>query len=178
MALYAVVLTFPGDIFNKIDALRQNYLHYVNYRIEPHITLAYPFTLEADISLMNGKLKQVASRTGLFTLILDGIEYFEGENNVAYIALAEKQPVVDLHLDINQSINGLVKDEFRGRFNRGNFIPHVTIGEQIPGDIFPEVKQSLLGENIHYECEIASFSLFSSDEDGVWTRAEVFGFSG
>jgi len=174
MLQYAVDLIFPSDISEQIGVLRQDYLHYINYSIEPHITLVYPFVPEADITLINEKLKQVAERTKAFSLVLDGIEYFAGGNNVAYIAIANKQSVIDLHYEINQSIDGLIADESGGIFNYSSFTPHVTIGSQIPDEIFPEVKKRFSGSNIHHECKIASLNLSSGGEDGVWRPTEVF----
>ncbi|MFC1954623.1 2'-5' RNA ligase family protein [Chloroflexota bacterium] len=178
MTQYAAALVFPAELSGWIDALRQEYLRYVNYSIEPHITLVYPFMPETDITVINKKIKQVAERTNSFTLILNGFEYFDGKNNVAYIAIENKQPVADLHYDINQSIGELVKDEFNGRFNLHSFISHVTIGEQIPNEVLRVAKKRLSEIEAHYEADITSFTLFCGSEDGVWTPAEVFLLTG
>ena len=138
MAQYAAALVFPNELSRQIDALRQDYLqyvHYVHYSIQPHITLVYPFTPDADITLIKEKMRQVAQNSNPFTLVLDGFEYFEGEN-VAYIAVADKEPVTELHYALNQSIDDLISGEFKGRFDHLTFVPHLTIGAQIPDDVF------------------------------------------
>ena len=79
---------------------------------------------------------------------------------------------MDLHYTLNQSVQGLIKaDE---QFNFANFVPHATIGEQIPDDVFPNVKASLSKLDIHFECRITSFTLFAEGEGGVWRPDEVF----
>ena len=72
---YAVVLTFPGDIAESLNKLREKHNKYTGYTIEPHLTLVYPFVPQGDITTVNEKLDAVAGRTKPFTLILNGIEY-------------------------------------------------------------------------------------------------------
>ena len=141
---YAVALVLPDEIEELLDRLRGKFSENMTHISIPHITLAYPFTTGIDITLINDKLREAAGRTKAFRLVLDGVEYFESDSNVAYVAIANKQPVVDLHRDINRSLNNLVVDGYKGEFNMENFIPHVTIGTAIPDDILPEVKETVL----------------------------------
>ena len=107
--LHAVTLTFSGEIKDLFSKLRQNYQQYIKYTIVPHITLVYPFAPKVDISIINKMLEEVAKRTSPFTLVMSGIEYFQGHNNVAYVAIANKQPVKELHIDLIRSLRGLIK---------------------------------------------------------------------
>ncbi len=176
---YAVALTFPSEFAKKLNGLREKYNQNVGYTIEPHLTLVYPFLPEVNIGIIEEKLDEAGKRTKPFTLLLKGIEYFEGVNNVAYAAIENKEPVTALHADIMRSLNGLIKEEYTdGQYNIDKFIPHVTIGEQIPDDVFPTVKRKFSDYELHYETEITSFTLFSGSEDGVWKKAEIFGLSG
>jgi 2'-5' RNA ligase len=178
MTMYAAALVFPENISKDLEELRARYQQYMSYTIIPHITLLYPFVSETDIDSIKHELEKVAARTKLFTLVLDGVEYFEGENNVPYIAIANKQPVTALFYDINRSIDSLLEEKYRGRYNNRQFVPHMTISEQIPDEVFPEVKKQLAGFHPHYECEITGFSLFSSEEDEIWKQEDFFEFSG
>ena len=176
---YAIDLIFPGAIAKELNSLREKYNQYVGYTIEPHLTLAYPFLPEVDISLVKEKLNAVSKRTKPFTLILDGIAYFEGKNNVAYAAIENKQPVVALHIDIMRSLNGLIKEEYTdGQYNLERFTPHVTIGDQIPQEVFASVKKRFSDYRLYYEIEMLSFVLSSADEDGVWKPNCLFKLSG
>jgi len=151
----------------------------MNYIDIPHLTLVYPFVPEVDITIVNEKLEALAKRIKPFTLVLDGIEYFEGDNNVAYIAIEDKRPVIDLHTDIMHSLNGLIKEEYTdGQFNLERFTPHVTVGERIPDEVFLTVKKTFADYQLHYEIEIGSFPLVSSGEDGIWKTVRVFELSG
>ena len=179
MTLYAVALILPDQIEQILDNLRGDYNRYMNYIDIPHLTLVYPFVPEVDITIVNEKLEEVAKRTKPFTLVLNGIEYFEGDNNVAYAAIENKRPVIDLHTDIIHSLNGLIKEEYtNGQFNVDRFVPHVTIGEHIPDVVFLTVKKTFADYQLHYEIEIVSFPLFSLGEDSIWKTTRLFEITG
>jgi len=176
MTNYAVALTFPREVKQEIIELQVEYKKYVAYSIEPHITLKYPFTTEVDIAVINKRLKEVAGISTPFTLVLNGIQYFEGENNVAYIAIETKEPVINLHDSIVHSLEDLDKEESMEIFDLERFTPHATIGEQIPQEVFPHIKKTLARINLRYEIEINSFTLFSAGADDIWKSIGVFKF--
>ena len=97
MAQYAVALVLPDEVGGELDRLRGEFGQHMVYIPIPHVTLAHPFESEADIDRIAEKLQQVAARTRPFTLVLDGFDYFDRDSNVAYIAIVNKQLVVDLH---------------------------------------------------------------------------------
>ena len=53
----------------------------------------------------------------------------------------------------------------------------MTIGEKIPIDVLPSVKQRLSSYKLYYESKIADFSLFS-EENGIWKPKRVFKLAG
>jgi 2'-5' RNA ligase len=175
---YAVALVLPDEVERELDHLRGEFSQQMAYISLPHVTLAYPFEAKTDVDNITGKLHHVAAKTKPFTLVLDGFDYFQGENNVAYVAVANRQPVVDLYHEINRSLGGLVADEYEGRLSRGEFIPHVTIGARIPDAVLPLVKRRLGEQEVHYETEITSFPLLSDGDDGKWGVMSEFRFSG
>ena len=177
MTLYAVVLTFSDEHVKELNKLREKYQRYVSYTIVPHLTLKYPFTLIADIAIVNDKLKAVAGKIKPFTLVLNGIEFFEGINNVAYAAIENKRPVIALHAEIVHSLKGLVKEEDEEIYELDRFTPHVTMGESIPEDVFPAIKKMLADYDLHLECQISAFSLYAGTWDGVWKLESVFELS-
>jgi 2'-5' RNA ligase len=171
---YAVTLTFSEETAEKINGLRTEYQELTDYVIDPHITLVYPFMPVFSLFRVNEQLDKVARRTKQFSITLNGIEFFENGNNVVYAALENRRPVKKLHTDIIKSLEGLIK-EWRtdGKFNLEKFVPHVTIGEHIPDNIFPEIKKQYSKYWIHYEEKITRFILFS-EKDGIWERKRVF----
>ncbi len=176
MTNYAVALTFPREVKQEIIELQAKYKKYVTYRIEPHVTLKYPFATEVNITSIDERLREVAHRSSPFTLVLNGIKYFEGQNNVAYFAVENKEPVMNLHSRIVHSLEDLDKEESMGVFDLERFTPHATIGEQIPQEVFLCIKQALDRLNLRYEFEVDSYTLFSAREDDIWKSVEVFEF--
>ena len=178
--LHAIVLTFPDEVARVLSELRELVKHqqYVSYRIEPHLTLKQPFMPDVDITVINERLRAVAERTMPFTLVINGIEYFEETNNVAYAAVENKQPVIELHTNIVHTLNGLVKQEDTETYEVERFTPHVTIAESIPEDVFPSISEALSDYELHLECEISAFALYSGTWDGAWEPVSVFKLSG
>lgn len=160
--LYAVALTFSGEIEEIINDLRDGFQEHMKYSEIPHLTLVYPFAPLDGIDSVNARLAETAGRIRPFRLIMKGIEFFEGSNNIAYIAVADKPPVMELYRHLNESLEGLTRDIYAGLvYDFDEFTPHMTIGERIPGDIFPEVKKRYAGVDVYYAADITDFGLFS-----------------
>ncbi|HEX9896914.1 MAG TPA: 2'-5' RNA ligase family protein [Dehalococcoidales bacterium] len=168
MIIYAVIITFRGKVHKEIATLREQYNKYVNYTIVPHITLLYPVVLKNDLTAVYAKLEEVAHQTKPFVLELNGVQYFEERNNVAYIAVEKRQPVVDLHYAINHALSRTIKDNSNQTYTYENFTPHITVAELIPADIFPYIKMELSKLVLRYRVRIDSFSLFSARQNKTW----------
>jgi 2'-5' RNA ligase len=175
---FAVALTFPETVEDKLLRLGEDYRDYMRYEIVPHMTLVYPFVPVFSLFLVKEQLENVARRTSQFKIVLNGIEYFEGEHNVAYAALESKRSVRKLHADIIRSLDGLIKElDTDGIYNFENFIPHVTIANGVPVKILELMKKRLSGYALRYEHKVADFSLFE-EENHNWRINQVFDLTG
>jgi 2'-5' RNA ligase len=171
---YAVALTFSGEIDKVFNKLRADYQQYINYTIEPHITLIYPFVPVFSLFQVNEQLEKAAKRNKQFHIILNGIKFFENGNNVVYAAIQYRRAVKKLHIDMVESLDGLIKERFTdGKFNYEKFVPHVTIGERIPTSVFQDIKKRLSKYRLHYEDNITEFTLFS-ETNGDWKEKRIF----
>jgi 2'-5' RNA ligase len=176
--LYAVVLTFSGEIEKVFTRLHEEYPEYTRPSIVPHITLVYPFVPVFSLFQINEQLTKVARRTKHFKIVLNGIEFFEDGNNIAYAAVQNRRAVKRLHTDIVKSLEGLIKEWYTdGRFSYEKFVPHVTISGRIPADLFPDIKKKLSRYRLHYEDRITDFNLFSED-NGSWQLNRVYELTG
>ncbi len=177
MIIYAIIITLRGKANRDIAALREQYNKYVHYSIVPHITLLYPVVLKSGLSDLFSILDRVASQTKPFFIDLRGVCYFEGRNNVAYVALEDRQPVIYLSNNINHSLRGEIINNNDQINTYGDFTPHVTITELVPVDIFPNIKMELAKLGLKYRVRIDSFCLFSTQQNTtweVWKRERVF----
>jgi 2'-5' RNA ligase len=176
--LYAVALTFSGEIEKVFSRLREDFEQHMKYTIVPHVTLVYPFVPVFSLFQVNEQLMKVAKRTKHFKIVLNGIEFFEDGNNIAYAAVQNRRTVKRLHADIVKSLEGIIKEWYTdGRFNLEKFVPHVTIGERIPAGLFPDIKKKLLKYRLYYEDRITDFSLFAGD-NGNWQLSRVYELTG
>jgi 2'-5' RNA ligase len=140
MLMYAIALTMKGKAKTGLTELRTRFGTDMNYSIEPHVTLTYPFTTKVDISIIQNKLREVAAHTVPFVLILNGIRYWEGRNNVAYVAVQNQLPVYNLHAAIVTALHGLILGDTT--FALQHFTAHSTINEHIPEEGLTALKMS------------------------------------
>ena len=146
----------------------------MNYSFVPHITLVYPFLPADGIESVIARLEMVAVNTRPFRLTLEGIEYFQTINNVAYIAIKEKELLQALVSDIIKSIKDVITGYYAEKeYDANHYIPHMTIGEKIPAHIFPEVKKRFAGYRIDREIEVKNFSL-AGENNGLWEQLRTF----
>jgi 2'-5' RNA ligase len=175
---HAVVLTFRDSLEKVIAKLLADYEEYFHRDIVPHLTLIYPFTPVFSLFRVNEQLEKVAGQTKPFAITFDGLDFFEENSNVVYAAVANARAVKNLHFNLVGSLEGLIKElETDGRFNLEMFVPHVTIGNKIPDDMFLELKRKLSRYHFHYEDDITDFTLFS-EANGVWQPKRVFKLEG
>lgn len=177
MLMYAIVLTMTGRVKTELTELRARYATYMKYSIEPHVSIRYPFTLRVDISTIHVKLVEIARQTKPFTLVLNGIRYWEGQNNVAYVAIKNRPPVFNLHVALTHALQGLITGDTT--YDLENFIPHLTICEGIPSEILPTLKEELSKYDPNYKVRMTSFVLFqaeSNEKSETWKRTRVFRF--
>ncbi len=175
---YAVALTFPGEMEIVMSRLREAFRPHLRSALVPHITLVYSFRPSKSIESVIAGLETVAIKTRPFRLMLEGIEYFQTVNNVAYIAIKNKEPVKNLMNDIVMAIREEVTGYYAGdNYHSDHLIPHMTIGEKIPAHIFPEVKKRFADLKIHREIEVSDFAL-AGESGGLWETLRKFKLGG
>ena len=173
MAQYAIGLILSETFEKELQQLRDGFADSMVYLPVPHITLAYRFEINTSAEQLNDRLSQVALTRGTIILVFEEAGYFQDKVNTAYLAIRNPQPVIGLHYDIYNRINDLLPDGFEDPFKGGNYVPHLTIGTDIPDDVFLSLKNRLDKTQIHFETEVNSFSLY---EDGK--GKSVFKLSG
>jgi 2'-5' RNA ligase len=116
----------------------------------------------------------VSAVTRPFRITLEGINYFQTVNNVAYIAIKDKEPVNILALNIVKAIKDVITGYYAEmEYDYTHYIPHMTIGEKIPAYIFPEVKKRFSDYQIHREVEVTYFTL-AGENNGLWKQLRTF----
>jgi 2'-5' RNA ligase len=175
---YAIALTFPGEMEILMSRLREAFRPHLRSALVPHITLVYAFLPAKSMESVINELQAVASKTPPFRLTLEGIEYFQTVNNVAYIAIKNKETVKAFMNEIVLAIRNDITGYYAGdEYHPDHYIPHMTIGEKIPGHVLPEVKKRFAGYDIHREIEVTEFAL-AGESAGLWQQLQTFKLSG
>jgi 2'-5' RNA ligase len=139
------------------------------------ITLKQPFIPKVDTEVIVGRLRSVAAGTGPFVVVLNGFDYFEGERNLAFIAVEGSKPLRDLHYQIVTSLRGLGEGGEEHQLTQ--FVPHLTIHDAIPRDRLASFKAELAARGFHAEAALDSIVLFANDGAG-WKHVARFQLTG
>jgi 2'-5' RNA ligase len=175
---YAVALTFPGELEVLMSRLREAFRPHLRSALVPHITLVYSFQPSDSIEKVVERLESVASKAKPFIITLEGIEYFQTVNNVAYIAIKNKDTVKAFMHDIVIAIKDTVTGYYAGdTYHPDHLIPHMTIGEKIPAHVFPEIKKRFTEIKITREIEVTNFAL-AGESAGLWEQLKTFKLGG
>ncbi|PTX65048.1 2'-5' RNA ligase [Melghirimyces profundicolus] len=161
------VATFPEKkIQDFANSYRKRYdPHYA--LIPPHITLKEAFEMDEEmLPKAVEHLDQVALNTSPFTVHLPKISTFHPTNNVIYIAVEESEAVKKLHEKINSDV--LYHE------SAYNYIPHITIGQQMSDDELHDVYGSLRMLKMESKTRIDRFHLMYQLENGSWTIYQTF----
>ena len=177
MLIYAIALTIKGEAKKELTELRTRFGTNMNYSIEPHVTIIYPFMLKTDIRNIQKKLRAVATQTQPFTLVLNGIRYWEGRNNTVYIAVQNQLPVYNLHATLKYTLEGLISGDTT--FDLQKFTAHLTINENVPYESLPTLKKELSAYHLEYQVNINSFTMFAAETNEkpeIWEPVRIFRF--
>src|SRR4030042_6295990 len=133
--LFVVVLTFSNDLNSRIKDLQDKYGFSIPRKIRPigpHLSIKSPFYSVEAANIIEGRLQQVADKTGEFPLEFDGISSFEG--GLVYVSVSDQTTlsVRSLHSEVTRSLASVVYFRDGPRFELDQFIPNVTISSKLP----------------------------------------------
>jgi 2'-5' RNA ligase len=163
------VAIFPSKKLQDLaNSYRKRYdPHYA--LISPHITLKGPFdATEEQTQELTQRLTQIASQSKPFPLKVLKVSSFKPVNNVIYFKIDPSQELNKLHEEMHTNFIGN-KPEF-------NFVPHITIGQNLSEDEHSDVYGQLRMMQMEHEESIDRFHLLYQLENGSWTVYETFRF--
>ncbi len=159
------VAIFPSkelqDIANSFRARYDS--HYA--LIPPHITLKEAFETE-NVKTLASEIRTIAKETKPFTLHVYKYSSFSPVNNTIYMGLQESEELMELQKKLN---TGHLEQELAYQF-----VPHITIGQDLNDDEFHDVLGRLRMKNINYEELCDRIQLLYQLENGSWTVYETF----
>ena len=150
------ILVIEFERTELIEKIRRKYLPYSN-RIEPHVTLVYPFTIDNQNELskhISNSLKKFKPFKVKFRGIQKSVNDF-----FLYLLVEEgKNIIIDLHNRLN---GGILKD-FRNQ-DMPIYIPHISIGKFESKNEIDNAIKEISKLNISYETFVDKIQLLTID---------------
>lgn len=167
---YGIALFPSKRIQDFANSYRKRYdSHYA--LIPPHLTLKEPF--EADdkqIQEMVKELHKIAAETDVIPLKVTKFSSFYPASNVIYLKVEPNETLQRLHERLHSGI-------FTGN-PEYVFVPHITIGRDLPNAEYADVYGQLRMQHVHFEETVDRFHLLYQLENGSWTVYETFHLGG
>lgn len=163
---YVIVIFPPKRIQDFANSYRKRYdSHYA--LIPPHITLKYPFEAdEEQIKEMTKELRRIAAETEPIPIKVTKFSSFYPTSHIIYLKVEPNEVLERLHEQLHSSL-------FAGE-PEFVFVPHITIGRDLPNAEYADVYSQLRLQNVHFEETVDRFHLLYQLENGSWTVYETF----
>lgn len=146
------------------NALRARYdTHYA--LIPPHITLKEAFTTN-NVKELAREIKKVAQEINPFSLNVYKYSAFNPVSNTIYMGVQENDELITLQKKLN---SGFFEQE-----QKYQFVPHITVGQDLDDDEFHDILGRLRMKTIQYEELCDRFQLLYQLDNGSWTVYETF----
>ncbi|WP_202078721.1 2'-5' RNA ligase family protein [Caldalkalibacillus salinus] len=131
--------------------------------ISPHLTLKEAFTAEKDeVESIAKELEDIAKQSPAFSLHFHKISHFHPTNNVIYFACEDEPKLYELHDNIHN--RDVLQHE-----KQYSFVPHVTIGQEMPDDELHDIYSRLRMERYDYHVPVHQFHLVHQLENDTWS---------
>ena len=135
-----VVLLVPPPVAHEVDGLRRALGDGVLGRVPPHITLIPPVNVrEEDLAAALALVRKAAAESGPLTLDVGPLETFLPVNPVVYLEVSGPSL---------PTVHALHAALLAGPFDRPlvhDFVPHVTVAEDIEEERIPAAMAALAG---------------------------------
>ena len=161
------IVIFPSKTLQDLaNSYRKRYdSHYT--KIPPHVTLKGAFEASEDeMKEMVRKIRQVVKEVEPFTMEVYKFNSFHPVKNVVYMKIRENEALTALYEKLD-----FVPQNEDIQFE---FVPHITIGQDLSNDEVTDIYGRLKLEKIHHVETIDRISLCSALENGTWTVYETF----
>ncbi len=178
LSSYLITIDPPKNITKIIDKYREKFAKYTKYKIPPHVTIYPPFYLKVDEKELVTLLERQLKGSRKFSLDFDSIDYFVGNNNVAYFSPSDKSKE-KLEVIFTKTFDILENriEDVHGNYKTQGFKPHITIAEQIPNKDFEDIQKELadIKEVFSFMCN--SILIYKQDyKSRIWKKVKEITF--
>lgn len=163
---YAVVIFPNQEVQEFANRLRKRYDP--NFAlIAPHIKIREPFEVdEPKAERLANYLKKTAASVAPFTIQFHKVSHFHPTNNVLYLAIKPSEPLHHLHQQLHDN-------EWKQK-PKYDFVPHLTIGQNMTDDELHDVYSRLRMRDIEFTTKVEQIHLVRQRDNGIWEEADAF----
>lgn len=139
--------------------------------ISPHVTIKERTEVaEEDLPKVLEYLQQVADSTKPIQLKVDGVRSFAPTNNVMYLKVLPTRELSTLQKRLHEGI--------LDQGPKYEFLPHITIGQDLTDAELFDVLERLRMEQVHFEETVTRMAVMYELENETWNVYETFRFRG
>lgn len=161
---YGIVIFPSKNLQDMANSFRARYdSHYA--QIPPHITLKESFET-TDVKELAIEIKKITKDINPFTLNVYKYSSFNPVSNTIYMGIKENEELLTIQKRLN---SGYFTQE-----EKYQFIPHITIGQDLEDDEFHDVLGRLRMKTINHEEVCDRIQLLYQLDNGSWTVYETF----
>jgi len=167
----AVVMVPPGDIMGYADHYRRLYMPDIMHKIEPHITVTFPFVPYEQLPQAEVKVRDALANHPPTRVSLRGFGIFRTDG-ILYLRPGDPERVRSIHRAIYQEFPDYPA---YGGIYGNNWEPHMTVGVFTDDSLLEQVYRELSVQKLYIGFEVDSVLLkYETDDDGIWdTWAEI-----
>ncbi|WP_170006756.1 YjcG family protein [Bacillus fonticola] len=163
---YGIVIFPSKDLQDYANSLRKRYDSKYAL-IVPHLTLKQSFeSTDKEIQEISSILRNVAASHRPFQMEVTKVSSFQPVNNVIYLKVHPSEELCSLHEDINDQLP-MAAPEYQ-------FVPHITIGQDLSNDEHSDVFGQLRMTNVQRSEQVDRFHLLYQLDNEAWTVHETF----
>src|SRR5436190_12103400 len=166
----ALIIVPPHDICGYADHYRRLYMPDMVQKIEPHITIVYPFAPYDKLPEIEPKLREVLAAYPHIWVSLRGFTVFR-KTGTLYLHLADNERVLSLYRAVVAAFPEY--QAYGGQFGK-SLTPHLTVGQFDDPKELDRVYNELSVQHLYIGFEVEQVVLKYQQDDGIWdTWAEL-----
>ncbi|PYZ97776.1 hypothetical protein CR205_04065 [Alteribacter lacisalsi] len=161
------IAIFPSKKLQDIaNSYRKRYDSHYSL-IPPHVTIKEAFTAEEDeLPEILEEIQSVAGTVDPFTMEVYKFGSFHPVTNTIYMKVRENETLSALRNRLN---SGKLEHHYDYQF-----VPHITIGQELDNDECSDVFGRLKMETVNHEEKVDRISLLYQLDNNMWTVYETF----
>ena len=159
-----IAIVPPPDIQGFANHYRQLYMPDTMHRIEPHITLVYPFVPYSDLEKAAPRLGEVLAQCEPVWVSLRGFEIFENVG-VLYIRIGQPENVLRLYTEVLAEFPDY--PAYGGEYG-DNLVPHMTVGRFSSTEELEAAHAEVQHLRLYIGWEVTQVVVKYKGADGAW----------